>query len=223
MKPEEKISQMALVTLGKDGAVLAMLGGRDYRESQFNRVTQALRQPGSSFKPFVFLAAMESGYSPDDLIEDAPFREGSYKPENYEGKYYGDISLTQALAFSLNTATIRLLKQVGVSKLADVTQRLGFTRKFKAELATGLGASEASLMEMVNAYAVIANDGYAVWPYGVLSIEDSAGNILYQREEAGYARLFSGQDIQRPRQHAGAGGRAGNGAGRTAFARPCRR
>ncbi len=192
---EEKISQAALVTQAKDGAVLAMIGGRDYTESQYNRATQAMRQPGSSFKPFVYLAALEAGYESDDIVEDTAASYGKYRPENYDGKYRGDVTLTQALAQSLNAATIKLLSQVGISKLMDVTTRLGFTVKFKPELATGLGASEATLIEMTNAYAMIANGGRAIWPYAILSIEDDKGGIIYMREQVSHARLFSSHDI----------------------------
>ncbi len=195
IKPEEKISEMALVTLAKDGAVLAMLGGQDYKKSQFNRATQARRQPGSLFKTFVYLAAIEAGFTPDDMIEDAPFTSGSYRPENHEGKYYGTVSMTQALAFSLNTATIRLLSDIGMSRLMSVTDRLGFTQKFKSELSTGLGADESTLLELTNAYATIGNGGHAVWPYAVLSIEDTKKNVLYSREETGHAQLFDGSNI----------------------------
>ena len=196
LKPEEKISQIALVTLGKDGAVLAMTGGMDYSASQFNRATQARRQPGSSFKPFVFLAALEAGFSPGDKIEDAPVKIGPYRPSNYDGKYYGEVTLTQALAKSLNTATVRLLSTIGVARLIDVAARAGFSETLPAELSTGLGTAEVSLLELVNAYAMIANGGYAVAPYAVLSIEDSDGNILYRREQPGYTRNFAARDMR---------------------------
>lgn len=195
IKPEEKISQAALVTMSMDGAVLAMIGGRDYGQSQFNRATQAQRQPGSSFKPFVFLAAMEAGWRPDDQILDAPITTGSYRPGNYEDKYYGPVSLTQALAYSLNTATIRLLQEVGMAHLLDVTQRLGFSQKFNPELATGLGASEATVLDMTGAYAVIANGGRQVWPWAVLSIKDKKGNVLYSRAPSDGGQVFSRRDI----------------------------
>jgi penicillin-binding protein 1A len=192
---EEKISQAALVTLGRDGAVLAMTGGVDYGASQFNRATQARRQPGSSFKPFVFLAALEAGFSPGDKIEDAPIRNGSYRPGNYDDKYYGAVTLTQALAKSLNTATVRLLSAIGVARLIDVAARMGFTSPLPFELSTGLGTAEVSLLELANAYAIIANGGYAVTPYAVLSIKDGDGNILYRHEYGGYTRNFSARDM----------------------------
>ena len=195
LKGSEKISQAAMVTMGPDGAVLAMIGGRDYAESQFNRATQAQRQPGSAFKPFVYMTALEAGYHPDDMILDAPFTSGSYRPDNYENKYLGQVTLTQALAHSLNTATIRLLQMVGVGPFIDVVQRFNFSHPFKPELSTGLGTGETTLLELTNAYAMIANGGYGVWPYAVLSIEDAQGNILYQHEEPVHAQMFQSRNI----------------------------
>jgi penicillin-binding protein 1A len=195
LKPEQKISQVALVTMAPDGAVLAMIGGVDYEASQFNRATQAQRQPGSAFKPFVYMAALEAGYGPENQLIDAPITWGSYRPHNYDDKYFGEVTLTEALARSLNTATVRLLQDVGVAALLDVTQRFNFSHPFAAELATGLGADETTLLEMTNAYAMIANGGYSVWPYAVLSIKDSEGNVLYEREEVVHAQMFSRRDI----------------------------
>jgi penicillin-binding protein 1A len=191
LKPEDKISQMALVTLGKGGAVLAMIGGTDYATSQFNRATQAQRQPGSTFKPFVYLAALEAGYSPSDKILDAPFISGTYRPDNYENQYLGMVTLTEALTKSLNTATVRLLNTVGISRMLDVAMRAGFSEKFRPELATGLGADEVNLLELVNAYGVIANGGRGAWSYAITSIEDAKGNSLYQREIPDYVQEFS--------------------------------
>lgn len=193
---EEKDIQAAIITMTPDGAVVAMIGGRDYTESQFNRATQAVRQPGSAFKPMVYLAAIETGFSPTDKIEDAPITTGKYRPKNHDGKYYGVVTLTDALALSLNTATIRLLDTVGTGRLVDVTRRLGFLQKLRAELASGLGASETTLIELTNAYAVIANGGFAIWPYAVLSIEDTAGNKLYQHTQVEAPRLFTERDMR---------------------------
>ena len=195
-KPEEKDTQAAVVTLGKDGAVLAMIGGTDYTESQFNRATQAFRQPGSVFKTFVFLAGLEAGFSPGDRLEDAPLTIGRYSPKNYDNKYFGEVTLTDALALSLNTATIRLLDKAGVSRLIDVARRLGFTQKIAPQLSSGLGASEATLIELTNAYAVIANGGHAIWPFAVLSVEDTEGNVFYRYAPVSAARLFAARDIR---------------------------
>ncbi|MFH1158705.1 MAG: PBP1A family penicillin-binding protein [Pseudomonadota bacterium] len=195
LKSQDRVSQAALVTETPDGAVLAMIGGVDYAASQFNRATQALRQPGSAFMPFVYLAALESGLDPDTRIEDAPITEGAYRPANYEGKYYGTVTLTQALAHSMNTATVRLLKLVGISRLPDVADRMGFANKPKPELAAGLGANEVSLLELTSAYAVVANGGASVWPYAVLSVRDGEGRLLYQHERMDRVQVFSGRDI----------------------------
>ena len=193
--PRDKLSQAALITEDLDGAVLAMIGGVDYKTSQFNRATQALRQPGSAFKPFVYLAAIESGFNPDSRIEDAPIKEGDYRPNNYDNKYFGTVTLTEALAKSLNTATIHLLQAVGVERLIDVAARMGFTGELRPELSTGLGTDEVTLLEITNAYAVIANGGATVWPYAVLSIRDSHDLLLYQHTELEHPRVFSARDI----------------------------
>jgi penicillin-binding protein 1A len=195
MKPTEKVSQAALVTLSPDGAVLAMTGGVDYMASQYNRAAQAKRQPGSAFKPFVYLAALESGYTPDSLIDDAKFTTGKYRPDNYDGQYYGKVTLTQALTHSLNTATVRLLQQIGVSKLIDVAERMGFEEKINPDLAAGLGTTEISLLEMTAAYATIQNGGYGLFPYGILTIRNESNEVLYQRQDTELAQNFSGNDI----------------------------
>ena len=195
LKPTDKISQVALVTMSKDGAVRAMIGGTDYATSQFNRATQALRQPGSAFKPFVYLAALEAGFDPDTTILDEKFKSGSYRPENYDGKYYGEVTLTQALAHSLNAATIRLLQDVGIGRFLDVTDRMGFSEKVKPELASGLGADEVTLLEITKAYAIIGNGGHVVYPYAIQAIETSAGETLYERSAPDTPQAFSSGDI----------------------------
>lgn len=188
----EGVPQASLVTLGEDGAVLAMIGGRDYRESQYNRAAQGLRQPGSAFKSFVMLAALERGATPDTLVEDAPIVEGSYRPSNHDGKYYGTVTLTDALALSLNTATIRTLSAAGMPAMLDVLKRLPFHQTFRAELATGLGASETTLLDLTAAYAVIANGGYSIAPYAVLDVRADNGKVLYRHQRPSFPRAFSG-------------------------------
>ncbi len=202
--PTDKVAQVALVTERPDGAVLAMEGGLDYRTSQFNRATQAWRQPGSSFKPFVYIAALENGMTPDTKVDDKPITEGDYRPGNYDDKYFGEVTLTEALAHSLNSAAIRVLQQVGVQKMLDVASRMGLTGTLRPELATGLGAGEATLLEMTSAYAVIQNGGTSVWPYAILSITDGEGQVLYQRSEIDRPRVFEKsvmEDIDSMMQH----------------------
>ena len=185
---EKKVTQGAIIVLDYDGAVLAMVGGYDYQRSQFNRATEARRQPGSSFKPFVYLAALQNGWNKDDTILDAPITEGKYRPGNYDGEYYGDIPLRYALAFSLNTAAVRLAQYVGPAQIAAVARAAGIRAPLHQELSLALGASEVPMIEMVNAFATIARGGYYLDPYAITEVKDKKGRLLYQRSNAVSAR-----------------------------------
>jgi penicillin-binding protein 1A len=177
------ITQGALVTMKPDGAVVAMVGGRDYGESQYNRATQSLRQPGSSFKPFIYLGALEEGYTPDTLVNDAPLRIGKYAPTNYDGKYHGTVTMQDAVAASLNTVAVRTLKEVGISKVKNIAQRMGITEPLTADLSLALGASEVHILSMTSAYATLANNGLATQPYGIRLIRTPKGQVIYQRRD----------------------------------------
>jgi penicillin-binding protein 1A len=185
---ERKIGEGAAVILDPDGAIRAMVGGRDYRRSQFNRAL-APRQPGSSFKPFVFLAAMEAGWTAASRVEDSPLRIGSWTPDNYDRRFRGSVSLSQALAESLNIPTVRLAQDVGIKKVISLAHRLGIRAKLPANLAVALGAGEVTLLDLTGAYAALANGGKAAWPYGILSIRDRAGALLWQGESIGDALI----------------------------------
>ncbi len=189
------VTQMALVTESPDGAILAMIGGQSYSRSQYNRATQALRQPGSTVKPFVYLAALEAGYTPESLISAAPIKSGDYHPENYDHEQFGNVTLAEALQKSLNTATVRLLRAIGVESFINVARRAGFTHLPKPQLSSALGADNVDLMELTNAYAAFASGGKETWPYAVLSITDSAGNLLYQRQPPVRAQTFQPDNI----------------------------
>ncbi len=178
-------NQAALIAMSPDGAVRAMVGGRDYGASQFNRATQALRPPGSSFKLFVYLAAMEAGMTPDDVMTDAPVAIGSYRPNNYDDKFYGQVSLREAFARSLNSVAVRLSEKVGRARVIEAARRLGITATLTTGPSIALGASGVSLVEMTAAYAAFANKGNGVWPYGIEQILDSDGNVLYRRSGGG--------------------------------------
>lgn len=171
--------QAALLAMSPDGAVRAMVGGRDYQESQFNRATQARRQPGSVFKTFTFLAGLEAGFRPDTHMTDAPIRNSEYRPNNYDGRYYGDVSLETALAKSLNSVTVRLAERVGYPKVREMAGRLGIDSRLTERPSLVLGASEVRLMELTAAYAALANGGRLVEPYGITEIRDREGRILY--------------------------------------------
>jgi penicillin-binding protein 1A len=185
---DKKATQGAMIVLGYDGAVLAMVGGYDYQRSQFNRAVDARRQPGSSFKPFVYLTALMNGWSPEDIILDEPITEGKYRPSNYAGEYYGEIPLKYAMAFSLNTAAVRLAQQVGPQAIAQTAHAAGVRASLHPELSLALGASEVPMIEMVNAYATIARGGLYLDPYAVRDVRDKNGRLLYQRSNAVPAR-----------------------------------
>lgn len=176
------VEQMALVTLSPDGAVRAMVGGRDYAQSQFNRAVAAKRQPGSSFKPFVYLAALEKGLTPDTVREDAPINIRGWKPENYTHEYFGNVTLTQALAMSLNTVAVKLNVEVGPRVVARTAQRLGIHSPLKANESLALGTSEVSPMEMATAYAAFANGGIGVIPHAILEVKRTDGALVYRRK-----------------------------------------
>ncbi|MCK1357387.1 penicillin-binding protein 1A [Bradyrhizobium sp. 199] len=176
------VSQGALVAMTPDGAVRAMVGGRNYSESQYNRAATAKRQPGSSFKPFVYLTALEQGLTPDTLRQDAPIEVKGWRPENYTHEYFGAVTLTQALAMSLNTVAIRLGLEVGPKNVVRTAHRLGISSKLEPNASIALGTSEVSVVELVGAYAPFANGGLAVAPHVVTRIRTLSGKLLYMRQ-----------------------------------------
>lgn len=179
---EKHITQGAVMVMRPDGAVITMVGGRDYAISEFNRATQALRSPGSSFKPFVFLAALRQGWLPTSPVLDAPITEGKYRPENYGNKYYGHVSMAQALAMSMNTATLRIAQSIGLNAVLSTAKDLGIISKLESDYSVTLGSSGISMMEMATAYAIISNGGTRVFPYAITKISNSEGRVLYERE-----------------------------------------
>jgi penicillin-binding protein 1A len=175
-----RTSEAAVVVMKTDGAVSAMIGGVDYQDSVFNRATQAHRQPGSAFKPFVYLAALESGLSPWETRDDEAVDIGGYKPTNFGGKSYGTLTLADALAHSVNTITVNLAQEVGVRKVVEAAKRVGITSPLQANASLALGTSEVTPLELTAAYAAFANGGYRVAPYMVTEV-DIAGKPVYQR------------------------------------------
>lgn len=177
------VTQGAIVVLDKQGAVKAMVGGVNYEKSQFNRAIQALRQSGSSFKPFVYLTALENGFYPDDVVNDSPINIRGWKPENYDKQYHGEVTLTEALKDSLNLATINLANAVGRDKIIKTARRMGISTPIENTPSMALGAFEVKVLDMAVAYASIANGGYEVWPYAIQEIYTRDGYQLYMREQ----------------------------------------
>jgi penicillin-binding protein 1A len=190
-----KVEQGAVVVLNTDGAVRAMVGGKDYGESQFNRATQALRQPGSAFKPFVYVAALEAGYRPDDMVTDAPIRIGKWRPQNFTNTYEGPVTVERALFKSLNTAAVRLAQFVGPRAIVDTAHRLGISEDLKPELSLALGSNEVTLLELSGAYTPFANGGFGVTPYAITMITDRDGKILYKRGGGGFGRVMEPETV----------------------------
>jgi len=191
------ISQAALVSMSPDGAVRALVGGRDYGASQYNRAFQAQRQPGSAFKLFVYLSAMENGLTPDDQFIDGPLRIGKWSPRNYDGGYLGSVTLRESVARSINTVAVQVSERVGRDKVIDAARRLGITSPLKSHPSLALGASEVSLLEMTAAYGVIANGGVAVWPHGISEIRERGGRVLYRRTDGAAAQVVEPGAVQR--------------------------
>lgn len=178
-------SQAALVAMRPDGAVVAMVGGRGYSQSQFNRAVTAQRQPGSSFKMFAYLAAVEQGMTPDSLVLDGPITIKNWSPGNYDGKFHGEVTAREALAKSYNTAAVRVLQRAGINRTIELARRLGITSPLRPELSLALGTSEVNLLELTAAYAALANSGNGVWPYGVERIGPPGGDPIYTRYGGG--------------------------------------
>jgi penicillin-binding protein 1A len=194
---EAKASQGAVVVLSPQGQVLAMVGGRDYGTTQFNRATQALRQPGSAFKLFVFLAGLEAGLTPDTTLVDGPVTVEGWSPDNYNDRYYGPVSLREGFARSLNSIAVQVMQKAGKQKVVDAARRLGITTKLPVVPAISLGVSEVTLLELTAAYAVFANQGYGVWPYGIEAIRGTEGTTLFRKQEEGLSRLVAPSVVDR--------------------------
>jgi penicillin-binding protein 1A len=172
-----------------------MVGGRDYAESQFNRATQGERQPGSAFKPFVYLAALENGLRPDSLVDDAPIRLGSWSPENFEPGFKGQIPAREALAESINTAAIRVLDFAGIDHTRSLARRLGISEPIPRDLSIALGTSDVTLLELTGAYAAFANGGMGVLPHTIERVTDNTGKVLYQRQGGGPGQVAMPEQV----------------------------
>ena len=186
--------QGAVIAMSHDGAIRAMSGGADYQTSQFNRVLAA-RQPGSTFKSVVYLVALENGMLPDSYVNDSPFAIGDYNPKNYHEHYYGDITLATAFAKSVNSVPLKLTEQYGIDSVLNMAGRLGVGTKLRREYSTVLGASEMSLLDLTNIYAVIWNDGESVRPYSITRITDATGGVIYERNPSDPIPVLSAETV----------------------------
>jgi penicillin-binding protein 1A len=192
---KRKAGQAAMVAMRPDGAITAMVGGASYGNSQFNRATQALRQPGSAFKLFVYLTAFESGFRPNDKVEDAPVTIDGWTPRNAGGKYRGMVSIREAVARSLNSVAASIAERVGRENVTATARRLGITSEIGTDPALALGTYEVTLLELTAAYAVMANGGIGVWPYGITEVMDGEGRVLFRRSGGGPGRVVAAENV----------------------------
>lgn len=189
------VSQAALVSIDNTGAVRAMIGGADYASSQFDRASEARRQPGSAFKPFVFLAALEQGRTPDSVRNDAPIRIGKWTPENYNGKYYGKVTLTTALAKSLNSVAAQLAMEVGPATVVETAHRMGIESSLQANTSIALGTSEVTPLELTAAYVPFANGGYRPDVHFVRRVTTVSGEVLYDNAGGHIPRVLRSEVV----------------------------
>ena len=193
---KNNVTNGAIVVIDNSGAVKAMVGGISYRNSQFNRAVQALRQPGSSFKTFVYLAALEDGFEPDDTIEDKPIAIGKWKPENYDKRYYGKVSVKDAFRRSLNLATIDLSNRISKQKIIELAHKMGISTPINNAPSMHLGSFEVKIIDMAVAYSTIANGGFANWPYSINEIYSKDGYKIYERTSDEKNKIISDEAIE---------------------------
>jgi penicillin-binding protein 1A len=190
-----RATEAAMLLLTPDGAIRAMIGGRNHAGSQFNRAVRAMRQPGSAFKPFIYLAAIENGFTPSSKVDDSPIDINGWKPTNFSKDYRGPITLRSALTHSSNMAAVRLTQAVGTRRVVEVANRLGVGSVRDVGPTLALGTSETTLLEMTSAFAVFANGGLAVVPEVVERIKDSDGRVLFERSKTPPSRIVSARAV----------------------------
>jgi penicillin-binding protein 1A len=185
------VTQGAIIAMAPDGAVRALVGGRNYTESQFNRAVTAKRQPGSAFKPFIYLAALERGYEPASPLLDAPINIKGWRPENYTREYFGEVPMQKALALSLNTPVVRLINEMGPRAAVRTAQRLGINSPLQPVPSLALGTSDVTPLELTAAYAAFANGGTAVIPYAITEVKTAKGKVIYTRQSRDLGRAMT--------------------------------
>lgn len=192
---DEKL-QIALITLSPQGEVLAMIGGRNYHQSQFNRSYQALRQPGSAFKLFTYLAGLQNGWTPETKMIDQKVYVNGWSPQNYTKKHYGEMTLREAFARSINTIPVKISQKIGLKKIIRVAQKMGITTSLKKHPSIVLGSQGTSLIELTKAYAIIANQGRPIQTHGIKVIENNDSVNIYRRSYSKLPPLFTQNQIQ---------------------------
>ena len=189
--------EIAIILMDKSGAILAMVGGRDYQKSPFNRAIYAKRQAGSAFKLFVYLTAIQNGFKPDDIMEDKKVSLGGWSPENYDKKYYGKVTIKQAFAKSLNSVSVQLTAKLDKKEIIKNALKMGIISEVDKQDATlALGTAQVSLLELVSSYGSIASNGIAIMPYTVEKISSDKEKVLYQKQADDHYRIIEEKDIE---------------------------
>ena len=192
----KNVSEGAIVIMDYNGAIKAMVGGMDYNRSQFNRAVQSVRQSGSAFKPFVYLTALQYGFAPDSVVNDAPLKIGKWQPANYSKRYYGKVTLDYALTHSLNVATAALSRELYLKDIAANAHKMGISTKISLTPSMVLGTNGVRVIDMAAAYAVLANGGYAVWPHAINEISSKNGHQLYVRQADKQKQIIDGTIVR---------------------------
>ncbi len=183
-------SQIATITLNRQGEIIGMIGGKDYSKSQFNRAIQMKRQPGSTFKPFVYLAGLEYGLLPDDIFVDKPVAIGNWSPKNNDGKYIGTVTMEKSLQLSLNTIPVQIGKIIGLDKIIYTAKKLGLVDEITNDFSIILGTSSVSLVDITSAFAVFSNNGYGVLAHPITKITTVGNKVLYERKGSGIGKII---------------------------------
>jgi penicillin-binding protein 1A len=201
IRAKDNASQAALIAMRPTGEVVALIGGIDYDTSEYNRATQARRQPGSAFKLFVYVTAMEMGYGPDSMVEDSPVRIGKWQPKNYKGEYRGAIPMREAVAQSINTVAVKLTQEAGVQRVINTARRMGITTPISPSPSIALGSVEVSPLELTVAYAHLASGGHMVKPWGIRKIVRVKDNqTIYQQDGIGEGTVLSSDTVAKMNQ-----------------------
>ena len=188
---QKRVGQASLLAMTPDGAVRAMVGGRNYFESQYNRVTQARRQPGSVFKLFVYLAALDKGIGSNDWMRDMAISVNGWEPRNFDRKHHGTMSIRDAVATSNNSIAVQVAMEVGLDNVIKKAHDMGVSAELGREPSLALGTSEVSMLELTGAYAIVANGGFSVFPHAIRKIVGQGGEVLYERNDEFPVRLMN--------------------------------
>lgn len=188
-------SQIAVLVMSHDGKILSMIGGKNYQDSQFNRAVNSKRQIGSIAKTFIYLTAFEKNFTPEDIFEDKKITIGNWSPKNYNNKYYGQVSLEEAFARSLNSVAVQLAQKVKIKNILQNMRKMNIESKIDQDLTMALGTAQLSLLELATSFAIIANGGHYIIPSFIESIKSGSNKLIYERKSSNIGKIFDSKQI----------------------------